>query len=100
MFFPYLHAEIVLWATWLMSRRKTASPASSDRQPESDQQIEHWGLSRVSPDWLGLSESAVDEIIDYVFTDAATQSVVVSKGGYVVGERYAEGYDAISPSAG
>jgi CubicO group peptidase (beta-lactamase class C family) len=76
--------------------RKIASPASSDSQSESDQQIEHWGLSRVSPDSVNLPESAVDKIIDYVFTDAATQSVVVSKGGYVVGERYAEGYDANS----
>ena len=38
----------------------------------------------------------VDAILDHIFSDAATQSAVVSKDGYVVGERYADGFDADS----
>ena len=57
---------------------------------------EHWGLSRATPESVGISTEKVGALVDYVFTDGATQSVVVSKDGYVIGERYASGFDAQS----
>ena len=32
-------------------------------------------------------------MLGHIFTDTATQAVVISKRGYVIGERYADGYD-------
>ncbi len=74
------------------------SPAPTNPPPASNTPppAEHWGLSRVSPSSVDVLQSEVDAILDYAFTDVATQSVVVSKGGYVIGERYATGYDAES----
>ena len=57
---------------------------------------EHWGLARVSAASVDVSQADVDAILDHIFSDAATQSAVVSKDGYVVGERYADGFDADS----
>lgn len=68
------------------------SPTSTGSTPPSNASQQHWGLSRVSPVNVDLAEADVNAILDFVFTDAATQSVLVSKDGYVVGERYAEGF--------
>ena len=73
------------------SNTNTASAA----QPATEA-AEHWGLSRVEPSEVSLQQSEVDEVLDHIFSDAATQSALVSKDGYVVGERYAEGFDAES----
>ena len=43
-----------------------------------------------------MSQAGVDAILDHIFSDAATQSALVSKDGYVLGERYADGYDVDS----
>jgi CubicO group peptidase (beta-lactamase class C family) len=56
----------------------------------------HWGLSRATAASVDVTEAKVNAVLDYVFTDVATQSVLVSKDGYVVGERYAPGFDAQS----
>ena len=57
---------------------------------------EHWGLARTGAASVGLSQMDVDAILDHIFSDAATQSALVSKDGYVLGERYADGYDVNS----
>ena len=64
--------------------------------PPATEAAEHWGLSRVEPSEVSLQQAEVDEVLDHIFSDAATQSALVSKDGYVVGERYAEGFDAES----
>ena len=53
------------------------------------------GLSRAAAG-VGVAQTDVDAILDHLFSDAATQSALVSKDGYVVGERYADGFDADS----
>ncbi|HCG69513.1 MAG TPA: hypothetical protein DE147_03590, partial [Gammaproteobacteria bacterium] len=64
--------------------------------PPATEAAEHWGLSRVEPSEVSLQQAEVDAVLDHIFSDAATQSALVSKDGYVVGERYAEGFDAES----
>lgn len=53
----------------------------------------NWDLSRVAPANAGASQDAVDAILNHIFTDAAVQSVLISKQGFTIGERYADGYD-------
>ncbi len=74
-----------------------ALPASDSaaRTPPSAP-AEHWGLSRASAASVGVAQADVDAVLDHLFSDAATQSALVSKDGYVVGERYADGFDADS----
>lgn len=67
---------------------------SPEVTPVSNEPQQHWALSRVAPASLDLVPADVDAILDFVFTDLATQSVLVSKDGYVVGERYAQGFSA------
>ena len=57
---------------------------------------EHWGLARAGAASVDVSQAGVDAILDHIFSDAATQSALVSKDGYVLGERYADGYDVDS----
>ena len=54
----------------------------------------NWSLSRVSPAEADTTVNAVEAILDHVFGDAAVQSAMLVKDGYIVGERYAEGIDA------
>ena len=46
-----------------------------------------------SPESLGLSSEKVDRLLDASFEDNSTMGAVLIKNGYVVGERYAEGYN-------
>ena len=46
-----------------------------------------------SPESLGLNPSKVDRLLDASFVDDSTMATVLIKNGYIVGERYAEGYD-------
>ena len=70
-----------------------ASDSAASTPPSAP--AEHWGLSRPPQLVLG-GPTDVDAILDHLFSDAATQSALVSKDGYVVGERYADGFDADS----
>ena len=72
-----------------------SNPNDASSDPPSAP-AEHWGLARVSAASVDVSQADVDAILDHIFSDAATQSAVVSKDGYVVGERYADGFDADS----
>lgn len=77
----------------------TVSPAPAPNtatDTPSSAPAEHWGLSRASAASVDLSQADVEAILDHLFSDAATQSALVSKDGYVVGERYADGFDADS----
>ena len=46
-----------------------------------------------NPDELGVDASKVEKLFDLSFQDDATQSVVLIKDGYIIAERYADGYD-------
>ena len=46
-----------------------------------------------NPDELGIDASKVEKLFDLSFQDDATQSVVLIKDGYIIAERYADGYD-------
>ncbi len=46
-----------------------------------------------NPSELGIDASKIEKLFDLSFQDDATQSVVLIKDGYLIAERYAEGYD-------
>lgn len=50
-----------------------------------------------SPSEMGITEDEINRLFDLSFADSATQAVVLIKDGYLVGERYAEGYQENSP---
>ena len=52
---------------------------------------ESWSVK--NPDELGIDASKVEKLFDLSFQDDATQSVVLIKDGYIIAERYADGYD-------
>ncbi|MDC1322671.1 beta-lactamase family protein [Pseudomonadales bacterium] len=52
-----------------------------------------WDLRRVSPSVANTSQANVNAVLDHIFIDHAVQSVLVSKYGLTIGERYATGYD-------
>ena len=45
------------------------------------------------PDELGVSQLDVDNLFNLSFEDESTQSVVLLKNGYLIGERYADGFN-------
>ena len=46
-----------------------------------------------TPSELNIHQDKVDHLFDLSFDDDATQAVVLIKDGYLIGERYAEGFD-------
>ena len=51
-----------------------------------------WQVDR--PTNIGLQPQKVTRLLDLAFEDSSTQAAVLSVGGRLVGERYADGYDA------
>ena len=49
-----------------------------------------------TPGEVNISEEKVNTLFDLSFADSATQAVVLIKDGYLIGERYAEEFDASS----
>ena len=49
-----------------------------------------------NPSEVNVSEKKVKALFDLSFADSATQAVVLIKDGYLIGERYAEEFDASS----
>ena len=49
-----------------------------------------------APSELGIDEQKIKKLFDLSFLDSATQAVVLIKDGFLVGERYANGYDKTS----
>lgn len=60
--------------------------------PEYPQQ--QWQMK--SPEDLGIAGKKINRLFDLSFADSATQAVVLIKDGFLVGERYAEGFDESS----
>ena len=67
----------------------TATAPTNNTTPAT----QSWDLRRVSPSVANTSQANVNAVIDHIFTDQAVQSVLVSKYGLTIGERYATGYD-------
>ena len=51
--------------------------------------------TKSAPD-LDIDQGKVDRLFDLSFEDDATQGVVLIKDGYLIGERYADGFDSSS----
>jgi CubicO group peptidase (beta-lactamase class C family) len=49
-----------------------------------------------SPEELAVDEKAVNKLFDLSFNDSATQAVVLIKDGFLIGERYANGFEKSS----
>ncbi len=71
-------------------------PPAAAPPPQSSVPPPSWTLQRTPPGDLEVPETAVDAVLDHVFTDAAVQSAVLVDRGHVIGERYADGHDAES----
>ncbi|MEE3278160.1 MAG: hypothetical protein VX211_00050, partial [Pseudomonadota bacterium] len=65
-----------------------------DWTPTVDANDQSWGLTRINAATQGLNEDGVVDVLAHIFGDSATQAVMLVRNGYVVGERYAEGYDS------
>ena len=65
-------------------------PSTSEAEyPEAQWQVKN-------PLNLGVSEEKVKRLFDLSFADSATQGVVLIKDGFLIGERYAEGFEKSS----
>ena len=47
----------------------------------------------VPPSDLGITDGKIKHLFDLSFADSSTQAVVLIKDGFLIGERYADGYD-------
>ena len=63
-------------------------PYSSESKVFPDNE---WVIKSASD--LGIDQEKVDRLFDLSFGDDATQGVVLIKDGYLIGERYADGFD-------
>ena len=45
------------------------------------------------PEEMGVSQLDIDNLFNLSFEDESTQSVVLLKNGYLIGERYADGFN-------
>jgi CubicO group peptidase (beta-lactamase class C family) len=52
---------------------------------------EQWQVR--NPSELGVDKEKIQQLFDLSFADSATQAVVLIKDGFLIGERYAHGYD-------
>ena len=46
-----------------------------------------------NPNELGVSQKDIDNLFNLSFKDDSTQSVALLKNGYLIGERYADGFN-------
>ena len=66
-------------------------PATQNDEP-TQTELE-WDLTPATAEQVGTTQTAVDAVIDHILTDIAVQSVLVTKDGFLIGERYTTGYD-------
>ena len=80
-------------STTVISSSSANASSSSNSSQTTETIVSTWSLDARDPEDLGVAKEDVSAILDHIFQDAATQSVLISKKGYVIGERYADGYD-------
>ena len=56
-------------------------------------QVPDWALPRAVPEDQDVAPCAVAGVLDLIYTDTAVQSALLLRGGEVIGEHYADGYD-------
>ncbi len=54
--------------------------------------IANENLETKNPNDLGINQSNIDNLFNLSFQDDSTQSVALLKNGYLIGERYADGF--------
>jgi CubicO group peptidase (beta-lactamase class C family) len=52
-----------------------------------------WSLASAGPTEVETNQTDVVAVLDHIFTDEAVQGALLLKRGYLIGERYAEGYE-------
>jgi len=72
----------------------SAAHHSQADNPVLEYPQEQWQVRPASE--LGIAEEKIQQLFDLSFSDSATQAVVLIKDGYLVGERYAKGYEKSS----
>ena len=65
--------------------------AENNRTESLEYPIEKWSVKDAAA--LNIDQRKIDKLFDLSFDDESTQAVVLIKDGFLVGERYAEGYD-------
>jgi CubicO group peptidase (beta-lactamase class C family) len=76
------------------SAASSAAHHSESDSPALEYPGEQWQVR--PPSELGIDEEKIQQLFDLSFTDSATQAVVLIKDGFLVGERYAEGFEKSS----
>ena len=69
---------------------KTRLPETQNDAPAVLQPA--WDFAPALAEQVGTNQAAVNGVIDHIFTDTAVQAVLVTKDGYLIGERYSQGY--------
>lgn len=69
---------------------KTRLPETQNDAPAVLQPA--WDFAPARAEQVGTNQAAVNGVIDHIFTDTAVQAVLVTKDGYLIGERYSQGY--------
>ena len=93
-----MYKAIVVLHLLLLSHACGGGGTSPQNREAQDENIplntRSWELLPATPTQIGIDNQVVEDILSYVLTDNAVQSVVILKNGWKIGERYAEGYDA------
>ena len=93
-----MYKTITLLSLLVLSHACGGGGTSPQTREAADENIpldtRSWQLLPATPTQVGVDNQVVEDILSYVFTDNAVQSVVILKNGWKIGERYAEGYDA------
>jgi CubicO group peptidase (beta-lactamase class C family) len=86
----YIFLSVLFFSINSLAEHHTdpSSTVSANFAPEYPEQ--QWRLQ--SPAELGLADEKINRLFDLSFADSATQAVVLIKDGFLVGERYADGY--------
>ena len=93
-FFRGLHTAFICSLALLSTNSFAGHHAESEIQ-DQEYPRQQWRIK--SPSELGIDKEKINRLFDLSFADSATQAVVLIKDGYLIGERYAEGYQQSSP---
>ncbi len=90
----YLLSALLLVPIITLAEHHAGLEASLQNSSDMEYPQAQWQVAK--PDGMGLSGEKIKHLFDLSFTDSATQAVVLIKDGFLVGERYAEGFDESS----
>ena len=93
-FFRGLHTAFICSLALLTTNSFAGHHAEAEIQ-DQEYPRQQWRIK--SPSELGIDKEKINRLFDLSFADSATQAVVLIKDGYLIGERYAEGYQQSSP---